>query len=98
MEGGVTDREPLVKEVLRSFSRRYRAFLAAGGAADAVLPAYRSVCETIGADVRVELPGGRTVSGRAIDVDDRGQLVVEDSAGHTASWSAGDVTHVRGVG
>ena len=97
MEGGVTDREPLVKELLRSFSRRYRAFLAAHGAPDAVMPAYRSVCETIGAEVRVELPGGRTVTGRAIDVDDGGQLVVEDETGVTASWSAGDVTHVRRV-
>ena len=97
MEGGVTDREPLVKELLRSFSRRYRAFLAAAGAPDALMPAYRAVCETIGADVRVELPGGRTVTGRAIDVDDGGQLVVEDDTGATASWSAGDVTHVRRV-
>jgi BirA family biotin operon repressor/biotin-[acetyl-CoA-carboxylase] ligase len=98
IEGGATDREPLVKELLRSFSRRYRAFLAARGAPDAVMPSYRAVCETIGADVRVELPGGRTVTGRAIDVDDSGQLVVEDSAGVTASWSAGDVTHVRSAG
>lgn len=98
IEGGVTDREPLVKELLRSFSRRYRAFVDANGAAKAVMPAYRAVCETIGVDVRVELPGGRTVTGRAIDVDDGGQLVVEDNVGVTASWSAGDVTHVRSVG
>jgi BirA family biotin operon repressor/biotin-[acetyl-CoA-carboxylase] ligase len=97
MEGGGTDREPLVKELLRSFSRRYRAFLDAAGAADAVMPAYRAVCETIGMEVRVELPGGRTVTGRAVDVDDSGQLVV-DSDGATASWSAGDVTHVRSAG
>jgi BirA family biotin operon repressor/biotin-[acetyl-CoA-carboxylase] ligase len=97
MEGGGTDREPLVKELLRSFSRRYRAFLDASGAPDAVMPSYREVCETIGRQVRVELPGGRTVTGRAIDVDDSGQLVVE-SDGSTASWSAGDVTHVRSAG
>lgn len=98
IEGGSTDREPLVKELLRSFSRRYRTFRDAGGVADAVMPAYRSVCETIGVQVRVELPGGRTVTGRAIDVDDSGQLVVEDSDGATARWSAGDVTHVRSTG
>ncbi|HET7310543.1 MAG TPA: biotin--[acetyl-CoA-carboxylase] ligase [Mycobacteriales bacterium] len=95
IEGGSTDREPLVKEMLRSFSRRYRAFVDAHGAADAVMPAYRSVCETIGRQVRIELPGGRTVTGRAVDVDDSGQLLVEDSEGVTAGWSAGDVTHVR---
>jgi BirA family transcriptional regulator, biotin operon repressor / biotin---[acetyl-CoA-carboxylase] ligase len=97
MAGGGTDREPLVKELLRSFSRRYRAFLDAAGAPDAVMPSYRAVCETIGMEVRVELPGGRTVTGRAIDVDDSGQLVVE-SDGATARWSAGDVTHVRSAG
>ena len=98
LEGGTTDREPIVKELLRAFSRRYRAFLDVDGAPQAVLPAYRAVCETIGSDVRVELPGGRTVTGRAIDVDDGGQLVVTTSDGSTASWSAGDVTHLRSAG
>jgi len=95
LEGGTTDREPLLKELLRSFSRRYRAFVAADGAPQAVLPGYRAVCETIGSEVRVELPGGRVVTGRAVDVDDTGQLVVEEANGSTASWSAGDVTHLR---
>jgi BirA family transcriptional regulator, biotin operon repressor / biotin---[acetyl-CoA-carboxylase] ligase len=98
LEGGATDREPLVKELLRSFSRRYRAFLDASGSAQAVLPAYRAVCETIGSDVGVELPGGRTVTGRAVDVDDGGRLVVAAADGTTASWSAGDVTHLRSAG
>jgi BirA family transcriptional regulator, biotin operon repressor / biotin---[acetyl-CoA-carboxylase] ligase len=48
--------------------------------------------------VRVELPGGRTVTGRAVDVDDGGRLVVAAADGTTASWSAGDVTHLRSAG
>jgi len=98
LEGGTTDREPIVKELLRAFSRRYRAFVDADGAPEAVMPAYRELCETIGTDIRVELPGGRTVIGRAIDVDDGGQLVVEGPDGATTTWSAGDVTHLRSAG
>jgi BirA family biotin operon repressor/biotin-[acetyl-CoA-carboxylase] ligase len=95
IEGGTADREPLVKEMLRSFSRRYREWLATGGTPQAVLPAYRAICETIDHDVRIELPGGRTVTGVAIDVDDGGRLVVDSSDGRREAWSAGDVTHVR---
>jgi BirA family transcriptional regulator, biotin operon repressor / biotin---[acetyl-CoA-carboxylase] ligase len=97
IESGAPDREPLVKEILRSFSRRYREWLAAGGTPQAVLPAYRAICETIDHEVQIELPGGRTVTGVAIDVDDGGHLVVEDSGGFQEAWSAGDVTHVRRV-
>jgi len=97
IEGGSADREPLVKEILRSFSRRYRDWVASGGTPQAVLPAYRAICETIDHDVRIELPGGRTMTGLAVDVDYGGQLVVQRSDGHRDAWSAGDVTHVRRV-
>lgn len=95
IEGGTADREPLVKEILRSFSRRYREWRAAGGTPDAVIPSYRAICETIDKHVRIELPGERTVTGVAVDVDDGGRLVVESPDGQRQAWSAGDVTHVR---
>ena len=41
LAGGRTDREIIVREVLRGLARRYLAWLAAGGAPASVLPAYR---------------------------------------------------------
>ncbi|HEV8296065.1 MAG TPA: biotin--[acetyl-CoA-carboxylase] ligase [Acidimicrobiales bacterium] len=50
---------------------------------------------TIGTDVRVELPGGDSVEGRAVDVDDGGRLVVLDRDNRRAAYSVGDVIHLR---
>ena len=55
---------------------------------------YRDLCATVGSDVRVDLPGGEVLEGRATDVDDHGRLVVE-SPGGTTRVAAGDVVHVR---
>ncbi len=44
--------------------------------------------------MRVELPGGAVLAGRASDVDDGGRLLVT-GAGGTEWVSAGDVIHVR---
>lgn len=96
LEGGRPDREPLAKEVLRAFARRYTAFRDSGGESSSILPAYRAVCETIGRTVMVELPGGDVVTGTAVDVDDAGMLVVRDVDGRRTTWSAGDVVHLRG--
>lgn len=93
VEGGSADREPLVKELLRALARRYADFEQRG--AEAVVPAYREVCATIGRDVRLQLPGGDEISGVAVAVDDGGRLVVRDDTGHEAAWSAGDVVHAR---
>jgi BirA family biotin operon repressor/biotin-[acetyl-CoA-carboxylase] ligase len=94
--GGTTDREPLVKELLRALARRYQAWCAADGAPGSVLPAYRERCETIGATVELALPGGEVVRGTAVDVDDTGRLVVADAGtGDERAWLVGDITHVR---
>jgi BirA family biotin operon repressor/biotin-[acetyl-CoA-carboxylase] ligase len=95
IEGGATDREPLVKELLRAMSRRYSAFRAADGAPRSVVPAYREVCETIGRRVVVHVTGREPHRGLATDVDDSGMLVVRADAGRQTTWSAGDVVHVR---
>jgi BirA family biotin operon repressor/biotin-[acetyl-CoA-carboxylase] ligase len=94
--GGTTDREPLLKELLRALARRYRAWCDADGAPDSVLPAYRERCETIGAEVELALPGGDVARGTAVDVDETGRLVVADAdTGEERAWLVGDVTHVR---
>jgi BirA family biotin operon repressor/biotin-[acetyl-CoA-carboxylase] ligase len=56
--------------------------------------AYREACATLGSDVRVHLPTGDPVEGRAVEVDDSGALVVETERGRRA-LAAGDVVHVR---
>lgn len=61
-------------------------------------PAYRKLCSTIGARVQVQLPGGGTATGTAVDVDDAGALVVEGDDGRRTVHLAGDVVHVRPAG
>lgn len=97
IEGGVTDREALAKEVLRALRRRYDVWVDADGDASAVLPMYREVCSTIGRRVRVELPAGGPVNGLASDVDDRGRLVLAADDGSERRFTVGDVVHVRAV-
>lgn len=55
---------------------------------------YRAVCDTLGAEVAVTLPGGARLAGRAVAVDDDGTLVV-DTGRERVSVRAGDVALVR---
>jgi BirA family transcriptional regulator, biotin operon repressor / biotin---[acetyl-CoA-carboxylase] ligase len=91
------DRERLLGAVLRELERWYLGWAGSGGG-DADLSGlgteYRRRCSTIGRRVRVELPGGRALTGVAADVDAGGRLVVRTLGGLT-SVSAGDVVHVR---
>lgn len=92
----LTDRDPLVRALLRELADRERDWRAAGGDPAAGLAQdYRARCATLGEDVRVLLPHGAELLGRAVRVDDDGRLVVRDGAGTEHVLSAGDVTHVR---
>jgi BirA family biotin operon repressor/biotin-[acetyl-CoA-carboxylase] ligase len=89
------DRAELLGAVLRELERWYLAEAAARDADESGLRAeYLRRCATIGQQVRVELPDGRSLAGVAADVDSGGRLVVRTPAGVT-SVSAGDVVHVR---
>jgi BirA family biotin operon repressor/biotin-[acetyl-CoA-carboxylase] ligase len=91
----VLDRTELLGAVLRELERWYQAEAAAGDADESGLRAeYLRRCATIGRPVRVELPGGRTLTGIAADVDGGGRLAVRTASGLIAV-SAGDVVHVR---
>ncbi len=60
--------------------------------------AFREVCATLGARVRVDLPGGRRILGTALDVDAFGRIVVQaDRSSERTAIAAGDVTHLRAV-
>jgi BirA family transcriptional regulator, biotin operon repressor / biotin---[acetyl-CoA-carboxylase] ligase len=63
-------------------------------AASGLRAEYVRACSTIGRTVRVELPGGASLSGRAADVDSLGRLLVDGPDG-VQPVSAGDVVHVR---
>ena len=63
----------------------------------AIVAAQRRACATIGQRVRVELPAS-SWTGRAVDVDDRGHLlVVRDSTTTPTTVRAGDVVHLREI-
>ncbi|MBF8186688.1 biotin--[acetyl-CoA-carboxylase] ligase [Nonomuraea sp. K274] len=95
-QAACVDRDPLLRAVLREVEGHYRDWTAAGGDAEAagLRPAYLAGCATVGRRVRVELPGGRALTGLATGVDGAGHLQVE-SAGERYTLSAGDVVHVR---
>jgi BirA family transcriptional regulator, biotin operon repressor / biotin---[acetyl-CoA-carboxylase] ligase len=96
---GGTDRTELLGAILREFERRYLAWRATGqGDALARLrEEYLSLSETVGQQVRVQLPGDRELAGVAAGLDRTGQLLVEPPGGAAVAVSAGDVIHVRPV-
>ncbi|MEV4062981.1 biotin--[acetyl-CoA-carboxylase] ligase [Nonomuraea dietziae] len=87
-----TDRDPLIRAILREIESHYREWQSADGDADAcgLRAAYQASSATIGREVRVELPGGRFLTGVAAGVDASGHLQVGDR-----TLNAGDVVHVR---
>lgn len=91
-----TDRDPLLRAVLRSLADWYGAWRAAGGdpAASRLRPTYAAGCATLGRAVRAELPGEHTLAGTAVDVDDDGRLVIATPVGEHPV-SAADVIHLR---
>ncbi|NUR87927.1 MAG: biotin--[acetyl-CoA-carboxylase] ligase [Nonomuraea sp.] len=95
-DGAFIDRDPLLRAVLREVESHYRDWSAAGGDADAsgLRAAYQATSATIGSQVRVELPGGRTLDGKATGVDTSGQLQV-NADGQDHALNAGEVVHVR---
>lgn len=100
-EGAPVARELLLAEILRGLERRYVAFKAdpdpASGPHGGLLAEYRSLSATLGRSVRVELPGGRILSGTVEDIDADGRLLVSVSGGAPTAVSAGDVIHLRSL-
>lgn len=95
-----TDRDPLLRAVLRSFEDWYGRWSAADGdpLASGVLEAYAAGCATLGREVRAELPGGEELVGEAVAVDSDGRLVIGTEAGVQRPVAAGDIVHLRGSG
>lgn len=95
----VTDRDPLLRAVLRSLAEWYGSWRAADGDPHLcrLQESYAAGCATLGRTVRAELPGGRELVGEAVAVDSDGRLVIT-SGGRRETVGAGDVIHVRPAG
>ena len=92
------DRTALLVAVLTRLAAREASWRAAGDPdVDRLRADYRAVCGSLGAEVRVELPGGMAVTGMAEDVDGDGRLLLLAADGHRRAIAAGDVVHVRPV-
>ncbi|SMF13387.1 biotin--[acetyl-CoA-carboxylase] ligase [Streptomyces sp. Amel2xC10] len=92
-----TDRDPLLRAVLRSLEEWYGRWREADGdpAAGGLQEAYAAGCATLGRSVRAELPGGRALVGEAVAVDGDGRLVIATADGVREPVGAGDVVHLR---
>ncbi|MBG6067933.1 biotin--[acetyl-CoA-carboxylase] ligase [Micromonospora ureilytica] len=91
-----TDRDPLLRALLRAVADWYDRWRSAGGdaVASGLRDAYLAACATIGREVRVLLPNGDSLTGTATGVDPDGQLMVTTSTG-ARTLAAGDVLHLR---
>ncbi|MFB6956174.1 biotin--[acetyl-CoA-carboxylase] ligase [Streptomyces sp. NPDC056309] len=94
-----TDRDPLLRAVLRSLEDWYGRWRAAGGdpAASGLQETYAAGCATLGRVVRAELPGDRSLVGEAVAVDGDGRLVIATEEGVQEPVGAGDIVHLRPV-
>ncbi|MER5727769.1 biotin--[acetyl-CoA-carboxylase] ligase [Streptomyces sp. NPDC002138] len=98
-KAAVTDRDPLLRSVLRSLEEWYERWRAAGGdpAASGLQETYAAGCATLGRHVRAELPGGRQLTGTAEAVDADGRLVIRTAEDAHEAVGAGDVVHLRSI-
>lgn len=99
--GHDVEREDVVVALARAFATWHSQWYAGGAGLDAVRRAYRRHCATLGTRVRIHLgvagsAGGdeEVVTGRAVDVDDSGEIVIQTTAG-VRRFAAGDVVHLR---
>ncbi|WP_223776405.1 biotin--[acetyl-CoA-carboxylase] ligase [Streptomyces sp. 135] len=92
-----TDRDPLLRAVLRSLEQWYGVWRGAGGdpSASRLQEAYAAGCATLGRRVRAELPGDRAIVGEAVAVDGDGRLVLATEEGVQEPVGAGDIIHLR---
>jgi len=90
---GVVDRKALLAEVLNNFEKLYEGFLK--GDFPDIIKDCKKLSVTIGRPVRVMEKGGG-FDALAVDIDDRGALIVKKQDGSTEAVIAGEVS-VRGV-
>ncbi|TXS53114.1 biotin--[acetyl-CoA-carboxylase] ligase [Streptomyces sp. uw30] len=92
-----TDRDPLLRGMLRSLEEWYGRWRAAVGdpLVSGLQETYAAGCATLGKVVRAELPGDRAITGEAVAVDGDGRLVLATEEGVQEPVGAGDIVHLR---
>ncbi|MCW8377779.1 biotin--[acetyl-CoA-carboxylase] ligase [Streptomyces justiciae] len=92
-----TDRDPLLRAVLRALEEWYGRWQRAGGdpAVSGLQETYAAGCATLGRVVRAELPGDRSITGEAVAVDGDGRLVIATEEGVQEPVGAGDIVHLK---
>lgn len=86
------DRTELTIAVLEALRRRLTQWMQQD---PRLMDDYRAACSSIGAEVRVILPGDKELLGTCVGVADSGLLQVRDTGGAVHELAAGDVTHLR---
>lgn len=96
LSGASVEPDALAAAIVRALATRMVALAAAGGDADAagLRAELTEVCSTVGARVRITLPGNDLLEGRAVGIGAGGELEIEDADG-TRLVNVGDVEHVR---
>ncbi len=94
--GQTPDRTELLSDLLRGLLDTYTTWAPddATPRTPALRTAYAEACSTLQRTIRADLPGGESITGRAIGIDEGGRLVVATAAGSQAI-GAGDVVHIR---
>lgn len=92
-----TDRDTVLRAVLRSLEQWYGKWRAVAGdpAASGLQETYAAGCATLGRVVRAELPGDTSIIGEAVAVDGDGRLVLATEEGVQQPVGAGDIVHLR---
>jgi BirA family biotin operon repressor/biotin-[acetyl-CoA-carboxylase] ligase len=92
-----TDRDTVLRAVLRSLEQWYERWRSVGGdpVASGLQETYAAGCATLGRVVRAELPGGKSITGEAVAVDGDGRLVLATEEGVQQPVGAGDIVHLR---
>jgi len=90
-EGGRVDRPALLLGVLAAWESWYLRWEAGDGG---LITTYTRCSSTLGQDVRLHLPDGSQLRGRATRIDAGGGLVVE-ADGHEHVVAAAEVVHLR---
>lgn len=92
--GVVADLDEVLAEFLTQLRGRYLRFMAdVSWAISLTADEFREFSSTLGAPVRAIYPDGRELTGVAVDIDDLGNLIIDDGERHTVS--AADIVHLR---
>ncbi|WP_082360214.1 biotin--[acetyl-CoA-carboxylase] ligase [Candidatus Kryptonium thompsonii] len=91
--GKIYDRTELVKDILRQLEINYEN-LNKSNDFKSVFERWKKRCKMLGKKIKV-IQGGKEITGKAIDVDDMGFLLLEDDNSRIIKLSSGDVTVLK---